>query len=363
MSDNSSAMFFLFQVPNSASCSFKRSASASAVSLCFPPNKLRKKTRKQLLQKREKSKCSTISRNHFTELVADFLTDSMLPLSVIKQPAFNKLIAEIQPELKTSSNLCIAKQLEKKFLSSKNALKHSLVDIEFVATTADCWTVYRHSYLCVTVHWLSQDTFERKSGALAIRRLFCSRTCNLITDKLQDIHSEYGIKSKVVNITTDCGSNFIKPFSVFLPSEDEMEVHITDISKILTTTGHVLEHLSHQKCAANLLNLVCTTDCVCAEDSSDYKNISQAAFTKCQVFWNKQSLINQEVENENSFQSLCPSATKWKSIYEAIKQLNDYVKAEGNEALNNKCQRFDISRYCNLFILFYLKHKKIKQRS
>ena len=73
-----------------------------------------------------------------------------------------------------------------------------MTSVKFVATIADCWTAYQCSYLGVTVHWLCYDNFERKTAALACRRLTGSYTYDLLTDQLQDVYCEYGIKSKVI---------------------------------------------------------------------------------------------------------------------------------------------------------------------
>jgi hypothetical protein len=86
---------------------------------------------------------------------------------------------------------------------------------------------------------------------------------------------------KVVKTTTDNGSNFIKPFGVFAPTEDELDVSITDMNDIFTFSDEdeSLELPSHQKCAAHSLNLVSTT--AAAETDNQYS--SRATFAKCQA--------------------------------------------------------------------------------
>ena len=62
-----------------------------------------------------------------------------------------------------------------------------------------------------------------------------SRTYDLLANQLQDVYCEYGIKSKVIKTTTDDGSNFVKAFCVFAPSEDDLNVCAIDASDILST--------------------------------------------------------------------------------------------------------------------------------
>jgi len=82
----------------------------------------------------------------------------------------------------------------------------------YVATTTDCWTAYGKSYIGVTVHWVDSATLERKSAYMALRRMTGSHTYDVIATMLDDIHSEYGIRRKIVRTTTDNGSNFVKAF-------------------------------------------------------------------------------------------------------------------------------------------------------
>ena len=49
------------------------------------------------------------------------------------------------------------------------------------------------------------------------------------------MYCEYGIKNKVIKTTTDSGSNFVKAFGVFAPSEDDLDECAIDASDILST--------------------------------------------------------------------------------------------------------------------------------
>uniref|UniRef100_UPI003AAFB1AC cocaine esterase-like n=1 Tax=Centroberyx gerrardi TaxID=166262 RepID=UPI003AAFB1AC len=90
-----------------------------------------------------------------------------------------------------------------------------LSGVSYVATTTDCWTAHQRSYIGVTCHWIDEETFERRSAALACQRLRGSHTFDVLAGALDDNHCQYRIRGKVVRTTTDSGSNFIKAFSVF----------------------------------------------------------------------------------------------------------------------------------------------------
>ena len=161
------------------------------------------------------------------------------------------------------------------------------------------------------------------------------------------MYCEYGIKSKVIKTTTDSGSNFVKTFSIFAPSEDDLDVCAIDASDILSTDLN--SQLSpYHKCTAHLLNLICTTDAAVAEQNHQYKKDSPGILTKCQALWNKTTrsvLAAEVVENESLLQLKRPSSARWNSGYDAVRRLNKISELKGSQALYNICQRLDLARY------------------
>ncbi|KAK6321957.1 hypothetical protein J4Q44_G00067490 [Coregonus suidteri] len=91
--------------------------------------------------------------------------------------------------------------------------------VDRIATTTDCWSARRRSFIGVTAHWIDPDNLNRCSAALACKRLRGLHTFDVLAGALNDIHSEFEIRGKIVRTTTDNGSNFLKAFQVF--GEDE----------------------------------------------------------------------------------------------------------------------------------------------
>ena len=101
------------------------------------------------------------------------------------------------------------------------------------------------------------------------------------------MYCEYGIKSKVIKTNNDSGSNFVKAFSVFAPSEDDLDVCTIDASDILSTDLNS-QLPTHHKCAAYLSNLICTTDAAVAEQNHRYKKVSQGILSNVKLYGIKQ---------------------------------------------------------------------------
>ncbi|GAA6089513.1 E3 SUMO-protein ligase ZBED1-like [Tachysurus ichikawai] len=177
-------------------------------------------------------------------------------------------------------------------------------------------------------HWIEEETLERKSVALACKRLRGRHTFDILASSLDDIHSQYHIRDKIVRTTTDSGSNFLKAFRVFGVQEETAADHETDddteneeeaeyqnmFSILEADTGLEYHLLNHQRCACHLLNLVATADASVAEtQNATYRKLSRSAFSKCHALWNKSarsSTAADVVDAECHLQFIRPNQTQ-----------------------------------------------------
>ncbi|KAL1277390.1 hypothetical protein QQF64_024063 [Cirrhinus molitorella] len=186
----------------------------------------------------------------------------------------------------------------------KQKVTAAMSDVEWIATTVDCWTARRKSFIGVTAHWINPGSLERHSAALACKRQKGSHTFEVLASAMNDIHSEYEIHDKVVCTTTDSGSNFLKAFRVFgvennieteasmCESEDTDSegcgegdgVEFQDTSLLLDQDdGFEVQLPKHQKCACHILNLVSSVDAQKALSNEHYKKLYRSVFSKCQA--------------------------------------------------------------------------------
>lgn len=75
--------------------------------------------------------------------------------------------------------------------------------------------MFGKGYVGITVHWTDSKLLETTYVCLALQKLNRNHTLEVFAHALKKIHKDYGIKGKIVKITTDSGSNFIKDFTVF----------------------------------------------------------------------------------------------------------------------------------------------------
>ena len=156
-----------------------------------------------------------VTQQHVDRLVVAFITEGLLPFAMVELPAFTRLVTGLQPGRTVLCRATVKARLHTDFLAMKSRLRVQLQAAACVVTTTDCWSARNRAYIGVTVHWLDIATLERRSAALACRRMRGAHTHVMLATALDDIHMEYGVSSTVCKTTTDNGANFVKAFSIF----------------------------------------------------------------------------------------------------------------------------------------------------
>lgn len=186
--------------------------------------------------------------------ILQFVIEEMQPISIVDKPSFKNLVSLGLP--KNVSVMCaktLKSRIEKAGQSMKEELIKKLSAIQFIATTADCWTRGKKSYLGITGHWINSTTLERESAALACKRLKGKHTYSILAQSMYDVYLSFKIQNKVVCTTTDNGSNFVKAFQTYytLPNledneldEDDNELEFVDLTEILEKGENNLEEIN-----------------------------------------------------------------------------------------------------------------------
>ncbi|XP_042306290.1 uncharacterized protein LOC121921802 [Sceloporus undulatus] len=288
----------------------------------------------------------------------NYIVEETVPLQNVHKPTFLALVCLGLP--KDLTIMCantLRDRIEKKAASMRESFVSRMGTVSHVATTADCWTDGKRNFLGVTAHWISTTTLKREFGALAFKHLKGCLTYSVLVKALRDIHVQYGIHDKVVCMTTDNGSSFVKTFQVLRAKEladaagsivddnnganqDKSEMEFVPISEILDTGNQAEEDAPelnsklppYQRCASYTLNLVATHDVeAMLSDSSQCSSLSSfqkhfcTLMRKCRKLWSKQNnsvQIAAYIYEQCGMYLTVPDKTRWKAIFEALMQLN-----------------------------------------
>jgi len=309
-----------------------------------------------------------VSQKSVDNAVLNFIVQGLQPFSVVELPAFQSLVTDLQPKGTVMSRTTVRRKLHNATMLMKEKVKEAMRATSYIATTTDCWSARRRSFIGITAHWLDPSSFKRHSAALACRQLKGSHTFDVLAGALNDIHLEYEIREKIVRTTTDNGSNFIKAFRVFgedvnnnaaaaaaedtADEEDDAEdpeneeVDFIDVDAIMAEDDGLQYQLpKHHRCACHLLNLVSSVDANNANKTVPYKTLSRSTFAKSQALWNKASRSSNAAEvivKHCKLQLVQPNATRWNSFYMAVERILRIIKEQGEGAVRAVCAAFDL---------------------
>lgn len=292
--------------------------------------------------------------------IMKYVVQGLQPFNIVEQEAFCNFVLDLVPNSKIMTRVTLTSMIDDAAKLMKIKMIEAMKSVEYIATTTDCWSARRRSFIGITAHWVEPESLKRCSVALACRRLRGSHTFDLLANALNDIHAEFEIRGKIVRTTTDNGSNFIKAFKVFgedennntgaliqeeeeglADNDDEEEVEFVDVTSLLDEADGFEFHLpKHQRCACHILNLIATTDASKAMSNDAYKKLYYSTFSKCNALWNKCSrsaTAAETVEDACSLQLIRPNATRWNSTFMAVERLLRIVKEKGEAAVRVVC--------------------------
>ncbi|XP_048103459.1 uncharacterized protein LOC125297258 isoform X1 [Alosa alosa] len=319
------------------------------------------------------------------QLITDFVCDGLLPLSLVELPAFKKLVVTLSPTNSVMTRTTLCARIDTAAEDMNMSLKKEFSAVKYVATTTDCWTAWRRSFIGVTCHWIDENTLQRHSAALACRPVKGSHSLEVLAAALEDIHLEYHIQDKVVKTTTDNGSNFLKAFRGFgnhtavnpeleqdlnddedecTPDGEHDDVEFQNTTEILSQNDNTREYQlpPHQKCACHLLNLVATSDVLEGAGNETFKRLYFSSFSKCNAVWNEVGRAHQateSVENECRLQLICPSKTGWNSTFMAVERIARIIKQNGEDAMRNICSEFKVKMFNAAEISFLEEYSRV----
>ncbi|XP_051800990.1 uncharacterized protein LOC127537594 isoform X1 [Acanthochromis polyacanthus] len=309
---------------------------------------------------------SIFPQGSLDKAVMKYIITGLQPFSLLEQESFKIFVKDLIPNSRLMTRVKLRAMTIEAATKMKKALTDKMGEVAHIATTTDCWTVRRRGFIGVTAHWINED-LNRCSVALACRQLKGSHTFDQIAAALNDIHTEYDIREKIVRTTTDSGSNFIKAFKVYAEetestseseeredhtdeeSGDDVEVENVDVADLLSQDdGMEFQLPRHQRCACHLINRIVMADALDAKSNDTYKKVYRSAFSKCHALWNKcgrSTLAAEAVEDSCTIQILRPNTTRWNSLFLAVERLLRIIKDKGEGTIRNLCNDFKVPMF------------------
>lgn len=310
-----------------------------------------------------------VSASKVEKLIIDFVVQDLQPLSIVEGAGFRRMIEGLNSKAKVMCTTTLKDRLETLFSKMTEKIKITLHDCEFVCTTADIWTQQARSYLGVTCHWIDPGDLQRHSIALAFRRFRGVHSYDKIASMMMNIHTEFDLDtSKIVNVVTDNGSNFVKAFREYAEPGifdekpvDEIAVHATDTDTVETEEEPVHNAItylfadadfaessgiylpSHLSCFSHTLNLLATTDANKALTDAAYKRLYRAVASKCT------SLSNASHQSSKAAEAVFeilgrtipkPNTTRWNSEYDSYSTILDL-----KDKINIVMQRLQLPKF------------------
>ena len=164
-----------------------------------------------MLQNRS-NRLKASKQERFEQRTVEFIIDTISPISIVEKVSFIRLFEETK--LRVISRSKATDLISEMYVTMCEKIKVNFHAIEHICTTADIWSYSKRSFFGYTAHWLN-DKFERKSVALSCKRMSGTHSFDKIYAMINEINTTYNIENKVVSVTTDNGSNFVKAFKEF----------------------------------------------------------------------------------------------------------------------------------------------------
>lgn len=141
----------------------------------------------------------------------EFIIEDAQPFYILKSNSFQSFVQSLNPSYNLPTQEKIDEMLEYNYQNVQNLLIEIMErESKYISLTSDFWTSRgKHGYLGITCHWISNE-YQPQEALLSLVHIPYPHTSEVISKKLQEIIFSWKLEEKVICITTDSGSNFIK---------------------------------------------------------------------------------------------------------------------------------------------------------
>ena len=177
-----------------------------------------------------------------------------LPLGFGYEKAFEEYIQRAHnPRFVSVSRQTTTRDLEKYFLDRRYSLIECLKSVNSVCLTSDIWSGNaKEDYLSVVIHFVSAD-WEIEKRVIGLRLIDVSHSGVNITDRVESIVTEFGLKDKVFSVTLDNASSNASAMAKLIP---KFVGYLGPDPEPLDNHDTALHGLLHQRCACHIINQI-----------------------------------------------------------------------------------------------------------
>jgi len=151
----------------------------------------------------ESRACPAARQEELTRLLATFVTDNMLPVSIVDSPSLRSILTYCEPNYAPPSGEMMKSRLRQLEREGREAVREDLLSATVVSITVDTWTssVEDH-YITVTASYVSED-WRLETPVLDTVYM----TTDAVAECLHGVTEEWGITSKIAVCVLDGSVN------------------------------------------------------------------------------------------------------------------------------------------------------------
>lgn len=167
-----------------------------------------------LLPPAQKYKVTSEKKRQYDRKLVLFAAKDMWPMTIADGDGFRELMEFADPRYQCPSRQHLTSTLlPQVYDEEKQKLKAQLERVEWVSTTTDCWTsVNNTGFMAITIHFYDAVKQQLATKLLSCKVLHGSHTGVAIREEHEAVAEEFGVKDKLVAVTTDCASNNVLAF-------------------------------------------------------------------------------------------------------------------------------------------------------
>ncbi|KAJ8358203.1 hypothetical protein AAFF_G00026180 [Aldrovandia affinis] len=108
-----------------------------------------------------------------------YVAQGLQPFSLVEQEPFKVFVTDLLLNAKMMTRVTLRSMIDDASKEMK-AVTEAMRGVDHIATTTDCWSVRRRSFISVTALLTDPDSLQRCSAALACKQLRGSHTFDVL---------------------------------------------------------------------------------------------------------------------------------------------------------------------------------------